>query len=425
MDKSMSQTWIAYAREKHNLAEQNYSSATRYYDRLKEQFLKNVFDVQTKLQNETYMAFIDSLNFELQGDLNENLEKSENIEKLYKKLEEYAEIFVLNGYEDTQLTEAIQNKRFSGKEDIRLYSDRLKNDFKAFFDERKMNATIKATVDGWLGDAYKQAFGTITTPKPGGVEYAGLNSLFRRAVLNIHSDKKFTDQIKKSFKGYTNLFKGYYRELAGAEAADTLLGELTKGRMGAAQIGDEPDDGTLGVYDIVLFDRNKTKTSDIKDLTKMLYDKKIDIDISLDAVPNNPPAWGVQSKSWLVPDRTKVDISSKWYKVTESSSLLSSLIDLNNDQYNWDRGWHNNIYLLSRNITKVLGVYQVMYLTGDNRFIWTSDLITAFREASYYLSFYYQRGFDKEEGRYKFKYPATKEITWQKESKTYTKSGEY
>lgn len=425
MDKSMSQTWIAYAREKHNLAEQNYSSAVRYYDRLKEQFLKNAFDAQTELQDEAYMAFIDSLNFELQEDLNENLEKSENIAKLYEKLEEYAEIFVLNGYEDTQLIEAIQNKRFSGKEDIRLYSNRLKEDFKTFFDGRRMNAAIKTTVDGWLRDAYRETFGTVTAPKSGGVEYAGLNSLFRRAVLNVHSDKKFTDQIKKSFKGYTNLFKGYYRELAGAEAADTLLGKLTKGRIGAAQIGDEPDNGTLGVYDIVLFDKSKTKTSDIKDLTKMLYDKKIDIDISLEAVPNDPPVWGVQSKSWLVPDHTKADISSKWYKVTESSSLLNSLIDLNNDQYNWDRGWHNNIYLLSRNIAKVLGVYQVMYLTGDNRFIWTSDLITEFRKASYYLSFYYQRGFDKEEGRYKFQYPATKEITWQKESKTYTNSGEY
>lgn len=401
-------------------ANPGYNQAILYYTQLKNIFISELRGTQKIALSTLEEQFMDEINNSLindpQGIINENDEK---LEKLYLDLEEMAKAFLEDTPLDQKQIEAlksIQKKANTGKQDIKLYMKRAHDDLQTFIGDSSI-----------LEDALKDVFISTFSAIPSAASVQGIFGLFKRALLaQISSSEKYRADILSSgrMNGYKNLFKGYYREVAATKIIESAISKVSRSAYHAVQAGEAKTmNGKQSVYDIVI-GKGITVSGDI---TAELINKMSSIDSIFDFdvyemiqfTTLNDFNFGVQSKLWILPDELKDEngnidrkaLHNQFYLIGGRGDLFSSFPELSSPDPTWERGWHNAVYLLSRNLIKVFGESQVLFGVR-NQFIWTADLISQMHQNNLWVSFYYARGKDKDNGQPGWVYPATSNVVW-------------
>lgn len=394
----------------HDKADRGYEKAYQHYERQKHKFLKKMYLLGNETEQNILKNFILHANTEIQSISPEELFDTKAMKNFKKDIEKYSEQ-LLKSSNNKSLIDLLEEKYKSGrtKEDhsryLKNFDMRIKNDLNALL-------LTSGSVEQELKQIYIKAFGenSLTT----GSEQ-GLYAFFRRELITQFIKSTRQKQINNSLNGYTKLFRGYYREKLAEQSIQRVLGELQ-----AKQVGDIKVEGQQSSIDI-LIGQSVGKMKDEQLLKILTLLEKLNgigtAEMELLKFTNSSGFFGVQSKSWVMPEDIKMSQQKRpntFYDLGNHDNLLKSFPVLNSKEFNINRGWHNNIYLLSKNITKVLGYANVLYATGAPKFYWTSDLIVAFRSAAYYLSFYYKHH------NQEYEYPATSQVVWLREEKFYT-----
>lgn len=290
---------------------------------------------------------------------------------------------------------------------IKNYSKRIKDQFNIYINE---SATIKNELTKIYQKYYSNSNAVSST------SMSGMISLFKKAMIShvaqngMHVNALLSDQ---NISGYINLFKGYNAEVVAETAGNQLLSELNH-EWSAVQIG-----GSGGISDIG-FAKVGSELKNIESILTNIEKSSQTLSISVPGVTIDPlVAYGAQVKSWVLPDSInllKTNAKRSFFTVGQRTQLLNQLGLNTQGKNSW---WHYNIIAVAKHLIQAIGAANVLYITGGNKYIWTADLISQFREANYYLSFYYRR--DKG----KFYYPPTPEVTWQQEVSGNYKRGKY
>lgn len=392
-----------------------YEQAIQYYTLLKQTFLQDIYNTQNIISDQMANNFINKLNIDLQQAQNNGSlinEQDVKIKELYILIENKVKAY-LDGSgnnlkeEQEQIRKIHSRLRTTDKNEdseLKRYTRLARQDLDNFL---AMNSNLDEEIQEILAATFGITQANIT----------GVKALYRRILLNQINNGKYTSQLEKSLSGYKNLFRGYYSEKLKAEVSDQVLSRLP-GNYGAKQAGDSPIEGSLGEYDIVFARRNKIGTqSGLESVLQQLkeIDNNFNFEVSasvgtegLDDI--RKPAYGAQSKLWLLPeelDQSRPVLQQQWYSIGGRSSL-SSYAAINvggQNDFSWNRGWHQGVLLLSKELIKVFGSAQVLFGTR-NAFIWTYQLIQKMREANLWVSFYFTRNGEN------FNYPGTSEVVW-------------
>lgn len=199
---------------------------------------------------------------------------------------------------------------------------------------------------------------------------------------------------KTSAKSYIRSTKGYYQE-ALVFKAFAQLSEQLETQLSVLPTGDIKVDGKDTLYDTYL---RFFETLD-KQNFQQIVSEKIDL------------GYGLQSKSWVAPWVASPSYFNEKYGfgIGSRDNLLqrSGLKDNNkiSNLYYWTKG----VMFLEKNLTEALGENQVGYIL-KNGFVWTTELITKFRNNNYFLAFSYQQ--DK---------PLSAKIAWTKADTLFSK----
>ena len=389
----------------HALADAYYPQAINYYNIQKQHFLHQVIGVanDAKLslwQNKFLQKFEKAASDISSQDLSETKEfRKELVEEIWSLATK-----VIQSENSANIKKQIDASRGRTKlgttseqkaKYLKNYSDRIRENFNIFIEN---NASIKEE----LKAIYTKIYGTNIS----NTSMSGMISLFRKSMITkvaqneMHVNDLLSD---KNIQGYINLFKGYNAEVIAEKAGNQLLSNLSSS-WAAVQVG-----GSGGVSDVGF----AKKGNDLKHIEAILENiEKSSQTFSVEtqgATLGPLPAYGLQSKSWVFPEDIgllKTNARRGFFTVGQRHQLLNQLGLNVQGKSSW---WHYNIIAVAIHLIQAIGAANVLYITGGNRYIWTADLISQFREASYYLSFYYRRS------KGKFYYPPTSELTWQQE----------
>ena len=217
-------------------------------------------------------------------------------------------------------------------------------------------------------------------------------------------------KIENSLSGYTSIFLGHFREDFGAAAFNSLYQNI------AQRAGDITDArGAQTSIDIVV-GPNAAKL-DVNQLTKIVQQLEGLNGSARVEIPQleTEQFFSAQVKSWSVPESSVP--SDRTYRSIGTRAELHHKYGFDRggpNDINFARGWHNSASVLGKNITQVLGRSNIFYIT-NNKFYWTADLIQTFKNANYFLTFYYKRYTNQQTREYEFTYPGTTDVVWQKQ----------
>lgn len=400
-------------------ADSGYAEAQRYYQSLRNEFLKQALDIQNEITERQAENFIEDLNKEFLDNKDSLIKEYDpDMEKLYETVADAFEAMLVDPETNAdEILREAQNIVSNTKDTAILdtYIKKIKQDIN-LYDQNYSH------IQSIMKDLFKDFFGQTATRA--GLQ--GMMGMLRRVILErtVFNNNKIREEIHKSSRmgGYKKLFNGYYEEVLKTKIINKFSGSngLIKGKLKAIQAGDIPDSkGVDSEYDIIMHFSKTNNLGDkkIQGLINSMNEIQgtYNIEASVDLINGSRArqGYGIQSKLWLLPEKNEAgiyEIPNQFYSIGSREKLHNSLgggVLTTEGEYDetWKRGWSYNILLLSRNLTKVFGLSQVMYGVR-NGFIWTSDLIQRMRAANLYVSFYYKR----EKG--KFFYPSTSEVVW-------------
>ena len=399
------QAWMAQA---HIEADAYYNVAVYYYKQQREQFLQQITGIANEVQLSLWQGkFLQQFNEQATDLSGTPLENTEAFKTgVINKVEELAAQFLTTG-NSSKYREIIESSTGKTKKDnenyLRNYNNRIKDRFNKCIES---NQVLKSQ----LAQIYKDAFSVKGMTSS---SMSGMLSLFRRSMIAQVANGEFMTQSllsDASIQGYIKLFKGYNAEKISEKAGIELLKQLGT-KWTAKQVG-----SSGGVVDVGFIKKNEL--NNLEQILQTIENSTGSLPVSTTGYVVEPlAAYGLQSKSWYMPsDVLQPGVDKKqFYTLGHRAELLNSLGINSQSKASW---WHYNIVLVAKNLTKAIGAANVLYVTGGNKYIWTADLISEFREYNYYLSFYYRR----EKG--KFFYPPTSEMTWQQEVSEFSR-GKY
>lgn len=413
--------FISWGKRQLDLAQPGYNRAIQYYTVLKNRFIAELYEVQGDISQKYSQQFIENINNEIKNSNSiEQFMPIKDIKQLYEDLLKLAEEVVIRASENGQ-TQSIKNVRTTTYYTEKLHQEKQ---YKGGLDGalRHLSADLNnimsfrsSLVEHSLDNIYQQYFGTFSVNNE---IQSGTLGLLKRAILQHLTGNRFTEEIMKAkrLQGYQNQFKGYYSEELKTEILNKSAQALNN-KWGARQTGSLLNQKKVqSEYDIIIGKGiNQTLPNSALQQYVLLMDNfdqgiKTDAEIELINPAYIPRAsYGVQSKLWVLPEQKTKFQDFGWYKIGNRSELLNSIGGgiLTYKDVLWERGWHYNIYLLSKYLITVFGQSQVMFGLRNN-FIWTAELISHMRNIGSWVSFYYTRNTDKGT----FNYPATSELIW-------------
>lgn len=387
-----------------DLAESNYQRAIQYYNNLRQLYIKELYGIQKDVEEEYFDSYLEKINNEFNSQVDQLFTK-DKMDKLYKYLLKKVTAIITQNANDPRMKELIsivKNKTIKGSQELTNIMDRTQLALQEILGfDKNIERNIKAY--------YTRTFGKLKA----NTSINGLLALTRRSLLDAITEGRMRDIILDSQRmaGYKNLFAGYYSEVLGSQAIDSVNKEINS-KWTVKQTGDTPTSNKVfSAYDNVIGSIKNQDLQYILDSLDVIGSNDLISDLKIDVASVPRRGYGVQSKLWVLPKEEDIQKNNfkkyGWYKIGDRSDLLNQIGGgiLAKNEFDWYRGWHNNIYLLSIYLTTALGQSQVLYSLRD-KFMWTSNLIRDMHEAKLWVSFYYSRKNGK------FDYPATKELIW-------------
>lgn len=336
-----------------------YSEAIDRYEYLKQRFFSEYATAAEKTDQEVMKFFEEEIEQEINNNPIENQESE--ADKLFQNIRESV-INKLEGNEASisnlrnQLSQIYKNNKAQGD---RILKEAAENIMSA----KELSSIIKDSLP--VGNfSYEDILNQAKS--------------YRNKIIKTRSNA--------SYKYYKNSTKGYYREaliyktfLKLSEYLDDRIVTLD---TGPKKLADKNIDTIYDTY-INFFHNLESSFS-------MMVNENIDI------------GYGFQSKSWIAPWE-EASAKEGWYRpykysIGGKSSILSQL------SLEERTSWIKSVIAVERYAIQAIGENQLGFFTGRN-FYWTSDLISMFRNAQYFLAFVFNTK--------KPKYEATKIMSWQ------------
>lgn len=401
------QNWQGFkdwSNQRLELANANYKHAIQYYNNLKQLYIKELYGIQKDIEEQYFDLYLEKINNEFNSQVDQLFTK-DKMDKLYTYLLKRVTAIITQNANDPSMQELItevRNKTVKGSQELKNIMDRTESTLQKILEfDTNIERSIKAY--------YTRTFGKMKAD----TSINGLWALTRRSLLDAVTDGKMRNIIleSKRMAGYKKLFAGYYSEVLGTQALNSVNKEINSKWM-AKQSGDTlTSNKVFSAYDSITGVIRGQNLQHILDSLDVMGSNNLISDLKINTTLIPRRGYGVQSKLWVLPKEEDIQKNNfkkyGWYKIGDRSDLLNQIGGgiLTKDTFDWYRGWHNNIYLLSIYLTTALGQSQVLYSLRD-KFMWTSDLIRDMHEAKLWVSFYYTR----KNGV--FDYPATKELVW-------------
>ena len=397
-------------------AENNYKTAEIYYSRLQKQFENFMQQQRNNAQKTLYASLVDEFNAAVTAQPLEDIPSQKQMDELSSAIGQYAQELLVS---TPHLSSVIQMQVSKSRTKIDNVNY-LRNNAKRIQLLTDSYLDSKATKDR-LYELYRQALSKNSNELQNThMTTQGSYGFLRRHLIAqvVEQQDAMKNAIKLSVAGYAKLFRGEMKVLLGETAINSYKADI------AVQVGHITGANKKATsYDILIGDNVKNASN--KQLSTLLQnlqtlDKTIVVDSGLlSRSLNDNQTFGIQSKSWAMPKKgiSKEQMRDKFYEIGERTLLHKSLGFNQGSQtegVSFQRGWHSSAAKLSRYIIQILGGANVMYFTGGNQFVWTKDLIATFRQARYYLTFYYPRKTSSTR-EYLYHYPSTAEVAWRQQ----------
>ena len=416
-----------YFSQQLDAATQNYIRAIQNYRQLKLQFISQVNkisaeEITKKTENDLLKSFADEYNKEIQN-VNLGQEDIEIIQNLFQTLALAVTRQLIS--KDANFAEFSQelnklenNKQIKRRDFINAYQRRRNESEEKLVDLLNI-AKINSLTD-FLASAGITSQFNISTSQEEAIRGMVRRIIFIRATqFQGYSQQMYS--IVGDVLSKPEVLSGFNRNLGGFGTETAIIQGFTNLKLAAQQTKGFLVDGKESIYDgVICLGDNGIQT--IKQSNNDYFSKLLTI---LETGINNlsgegitDPAeieqlykdaqssYGIQSKKgWILPQKTTVGYNKLFYSLGSRASL-SAFSKINTQQPSYERGWHHSVYLVSKEITKVLGERQVLFKT-NNEFIWTSDLIETMMNYKLWLNYYFKRS------KGQFYYLATPEMVFQ------------
>ena len=223
-------------------------------------------------------------------------------------------------------------------------------------------------------------------------------------VLSNNSAAIFAQRIS----GYIHTFKGDLAEIWGTKGIEQYLHDA------ARRAGQVKHESKETPYDIIIgSNASKMSTDRLQKLVDklMVFNKTVTLDTQVLSYDFN--YFGGQVKSWYPPgvETNSSRVNTSYLSIGTRTDIFQKY-NFGRSDSTFYRGWHYSAEVLGKEILRVLGASNVFYITGG-KFIWTDDLIQSFKQARYYLTFYYHRKASEDTNdHYAYQYPGTADVVW-------------
>lgn len=383
-------------------AKQGYSKGISYYQMQQNKFNKLMRIAERDSLTIGYRNFAQKMNEQLAQQSIESVLSSNNLKKFEQAVGQLSQQVIAN--ERINIHQIMDSNKgrtnINSKNYLKNYANRTK--------EALMSEVINGAYRAEILSLYKTIFGRGNiTDQP---TINALYGFLRRQIIADMTYAKMGKKIENSLSGYTSVFLGDFREDFGVAAFNSLYQNI------AQRAGDITDlRGVQTSVDIIIgpnaaqLDRDQL-TKIVQRLEKLNTSTEIEI-----PQLETEQFFSAQVKSWSVPESAVP--SDRAYRSVGTRAELHHRYGFDKggpDDVDFARGWHNSASVLSKNITQVLGRSNIFYI-ANNKFYWTSDLIQTFKNANYFLTFYYKRHTNQQTRDYEFTYPSTTDVVWQKQ----------
>ena len=397
-----------------NSAVSSYKQAEQYYSALRNKFISQLPALKQDVGKEAWRLVINAINNKISNINYSELFTQDQKSKLSRSVAEIATSLISkNPNLSTEVSAATQrqtgkysNTLSSEHQRIRNLSDTLQKSLGHYFDSNNIRTSLYA--------AYEKAF-SITSNQASSTTQALYAMLRREIITQVLYGNGITKFIN-SVDGYINTFRGDLAEIQAEAALNEYISGISQ-RAGQIKIA-----GKETAYDLVIGNNatnigNKSLAGIVENF--VIFDDLINLNTSLLQLEHyNPAFMGGQVKSWYPPGS-----ETKSSRANTSYLMIGSRADIYN-RYNfglklpkgekeYERGWHYSAEVLGKEILRVIGASNVFFITSGGKFNWTTDLIQTFRQAKYYLTFYYKRdSSSNSNGKYNYTYPGTTNVVW-------------
>lgn len=386
-----------------NEAKRSYDAGASYYDVLRQRYMKTMHLLEDQKENEAYKEFADIINDKMNKEVENFSFNKEQQEKILSRIDAYVKHNILSNSElVTKISQSTGKTAKTDKNYLSNYSKRVKKIFESYQIWKNVEAHVSRIYNNIL---HRDVNATIDQSVQD-VLYGYL----RKTTINQITNNKFNDQLKNSLSGYTNVFLGDFKEDIATNAINAVLPDSAI-RSGSERTKNSSKQTEM---DIILGENvakiTNNELQNIIDNLSTENKKHITKTLEFDNFSSTGTQFfSAQVKSWSMPEISKPTSENRFLREVGSRKDIYDQYQFGADenQPRFTRGWHYSARVLGREIIRALGKSNVMYF-ANNKFYWTSDMIRKFKNASYFLTFYYVRRTNQQTRDYEFNYPAGK-----------------
>lgn len=380
-------------------SQKGYNNAVIHYKNQKNLFLRMLQETNQKALLENEKKLLENLSSEVEAEFQKNeSDFGKKTEELYNQIEIYAKKYIESD-DATKLKSSLNALR-----DNEAQREKMAMQEASKLAERVRTRIENVLTDSQLSTLRSELKNIYTSVYEVGANEAasqGSYGMFRRALFEELTGTPY-QMSSQSQGGYTKLLSGYYAEAAIANVFGKWA-EGTSMKILEAGVKEGKTDIAIGLGNL---------EKQLEEIEKFSANITSDADIA--ASLSNNTTFGVQSKSWGIPDLEKIvhgkNVYSKGYMSVGHHQALWASLSVNQQEFAETRGWYQNVKELSTRLLTAIGPANVIYRLRDNQMMWTHELIEGMMQKKYYLAFWFKRA-AKGKG---YIYPATTELAWQR-----------